>query len=157
MRTASAIELTEEERATLVALSRGKKVSVRLAQRSAIAACLEITRQKAARWRDRYATQGIKGVEMDASPDFLCQQKEGDPKNPPGKACGGHPVESQHHGGGQRVERFDDWLDLEGARFEAAFEPHIQALQRQAVCGKARSHRGALPEPSGTGGGVFLQ
>ena len=117
MRTASAIELTGEERATLVALSRGKKVSVRLAQRSAIvllaaqgeeniaiAACLKITRQKAARWRDRYATQGIKGVEMDASPDFLCQQKEGDPKNPPGKSCGGHPVESQPHGGGHWIE-----------------------------------------------------
>ena len=79
MKTAPAIELTEKERATLVALSRGKKVSVRLAERSAIvllaasgeqsiaiAARLKITRQKVARWRARYATQGIKGIEMDA-------------------------------------------------------------------------------------------
>lgn len=62
-----------------MALSRGKKVSVRLAERSAIvllaaqgqeniaiAARLKITRQKVARWRDRYAAHGIQGIEMDA-------------------------------------------------------------------------------------------
>lgn len=76
---APAIELNGKERATLAALSRGKKVSVRLAERSAsvllaaqgkeniaIATRRKITRQKAARWRDRYATQGMKGIEMDA-------------------------------------------------------------------------------------------
>lgn len=79
MKIAPAIELTEKERETLKALSRGKKVSVRLAERSAIvllaaegkeniaiAARLKVTRQKVARWRDRYAEQGIKGIEMDA-------------------------------------------------------------------------------------------
>ena len=79
MRIAPAIELTEKERATLQGLSRGKKVSVRLAERSAIvllaaqgneniaiAAQLKMTRQKVARWRDRYAKQGVKGIEMDA-------------------------------------------------------------------------------------------
>ncbi len=39
MRKAAPIELTEKERGTLLALSRGKKVSVRLAQRSAIILC----------------------------------------------------------------------------------------------------------------------
>jgi transposase len=79
MRKAAAIELTEQERGTLLALSRGKKVSVRLAQRSAIillaadgqeniaiAASLKITRQRAARWRDRYAAQGLAGIATDA-------------------------------------------------------------------------------------------
>ena len=79
MRTAPEIELAEKERVTLVALSRGKRVSVRLAERSAIillaaqgkeniaiATQLKITRQKVARWRDRYATQGITGIEKDA-------------------------------------------------------------------------------------------
>ena len=79
MKIAPAIELTEKERVTLQGLSRGKKVSVRLAERSAIvllaaegneniaiAAQLKMTRQKVARWRDRYAKQGIKGIEMDA-------------------------------------------------------------------------------------------
>ena len=79
MRTAPVIELTGKERETLEALGRGRKVSVRLAERSAIvllaaegteniviATRLGITRQKAARWRDRYATQGMKGIEMDA-------------------------------------------------------------------------------------------
>ena len=79
MKTAPVIELTEKERETLVALSRGKKVSVRLAERSAIvllaasgeqsiaiAARLKITRQKVARWRARYASAGIQGIERDA-------------------------------------------------------------------------------------------
>jgi transposase len=79
MRRAASIELTEKERATLLALSRAKKVTVRLAQRSAIillaaegleniaiAARLKITRQKVARWRDRYAAQGLAGMVMDA-------------------------------------------------------------------------------------------
>ena len=79
MRKAAAIELTEKKRGVLVALSRGKKVSVRLAPRSAIillaadgqeniaiAARLKITRQRAARWRDRYAAQGLEGIAMDA-------------------------------------------------------------------------------------------
>jgi transposase len=79
MRKAAVIKLTEQERGTLLALSRGKKVSVRLAQRSAIillaaagqeniaiAARLKITRQRAARWRDRYAAQGLAGIATDA-------------------------------------------------------------------------------------------
>ena len=79
MRIAPAIELTDKEREILKALSRGKKVSVRLAERSAIvllaaqgqeniaiAARLKVTRQKVARWRDRYAAQGLKGIETDA-------------------------------------------------------------------------------------------
>jgi transposase len=79
MKIAPAIELTEKEREMLEAFSRGKKVSVRLAERSAIvllaaegneniaiAARLKVTRQKVARWRDRYAGQGIQGIQMDA-------------------------------------------------------------------------------------------
>ena len=62
-----------------MALRRGKKVEVRLAERVAIvllaaegkeniaiAALLKIPRQKAARWRDRYATLGLKGIIKDA-------------------------------------------------------------------------------------------
>ena len=79
MKIAAAIELTVKEEEMLVALSRGKRVSVRLAERSAIvllaaegkeniaiAAELKISRQKVARWRNRYVAQGIKGIEMDA-------------------------------------------------------------------------------------------
>jgi len=79
MKIAAVIELTEKEQEMLVALSRGKRVSVRLAERStivllaakgeetiAIAAQLKITRQKVARWRNRYVAQGIKGIEKDA-------------------------------------------------------------------------------------------
>ena len=79
MRKAAPIELTEKERITLLALSRGKKVSVRLAQRAAIilraadgqeniaiAACLKITRQRVARWRGRYVALGLAGIAQDA-------------------------------------------------------------------------------------------
>lgn len=79
MKIAPAIKLTEQEQATLEGLRRGKKVAVRLAERSAIvllaaegkeniviAAALRMSRQKVARWRDRYAEQGFKGIERDA-------------------------------------------------------------------------------------------
>ena len=79
MRIAEAIALTEKDRETLETLSRGKKVSVRLAERAsivllaaqgkeniAIAAQLKITRQKAGRWRDRYALKGLVGIQKDA-------------------------------------------------------------------------------------------
>jgi transposase len=80
MRRAVTIALTEKERGTLLALSRGKKVAVRPAQRSAIillaadgqenraiAAHLHITRQRVARWRDRYAALGLDGIARDAT------------------------------------------------------------------------------------------
>ena len=73
------MELTEKEREILKARRRGRKVSVRLAERSAIvllaaegmeniaiAARLKLTRHKVARWRDRYAKQRVKGIERDA-------------------------------------------------------------------------------------------
>ena len=79
MRIATEIKLTGKERELLEALSRGKKVSVRLAERSkiillaaqgstdiAIAEQLRMTRQKVARWRKRYARHGIQGIEKDA-------------------------------------------------------------------------------------------
>ena len=80
MRIDQSIELSEVEHKTLEELSRGRKVSVRLAERAkiillaaqgmeniAIAARLKITRQKAGRWRDRYALEKLKGIERDAS------------------------------------------------------------------------------------------
>jgi transposase len=79
MRTAPIIQLTEAERGTLEKLSRGRSVSVRLAQRAAlvlhaaagkrndeIGALLGMSRQKVGRWRARYAELGLAGVEKDA-------------------------------------------------------------------------------------------
>jgi len=72
MRRAVAINLNESERQGLEQLKRGRRVSVRLAERAAIvllaaegrenqdiAAELGITRQKAGRWRRRYVEQGL--------------------------------------------------------------------------------------------------
>lgn len=79
MRRAIEIHLNETERAMLERIKNGKRVSVRLAERAAIvlhaADGLEnreigkrmgITRQKAGRWRLRYAEQGLPGIEKDA-------------------------------------------------------------------------------------------
>jgi transposase len=79
MRKAVAINLSESERQCLEQLQRGRRVPVRLAERAAIvllaadslenqdiAAQLGITRQKAGRWRSRYAEHGLAGIEKDA-------------------------------------------------------------------------------------------
>ena len=71
--------LTDEQREELERLSRGRRVSVRLAQRASIvllaAAGLEnkqigerlgIARQTAGCWRDRYAASGLVGIQKDA-------------------------------------------------------------------------------------------
>ena len=79
MRRATQITLTEHEREMLGQLKRGRRVAVRLAERAAIvlhaadglenqqiAALMGISRQKAGRWRDRYAARGLAGIEKDA-------------------------------------------------------------------------------------------
>jgi transposase len=79
MRVAVEIALSEEEVAGLKRLSKSRSVSVRLAERSriillagtgmtdeAIGKELSITRQKAGRWRKRYAESGIEGISQDA-------------------------------------------------------------------------------------------
>jgi len=79
MRRAISIALDDSERAHLEQLKRGRRVAVRLAERAAIvlyaadglnnheiAAAMNITRQKAGRWRLRYAELGLPGIEKDA-------------------------------------------------------------------------------------------
>ncbi len=79
MRKAITITLDDSDRATLVRLKRSRRVSVRLAERAAIVlhaasgldnqeigALMNITRQKAGRWRLRYAERGLDGIEKDA-------------------------------------------------------------------------------------------
>jgi transposase len=73
------INLAETERKRLESFARGRSTSVRLAERSRIVllaskglenreigARLCITRQKAGRWRSRYARLGMAGIEKDA-------------------------------------------------------------------------------------------
>ena len=79
MKVAKQITLVPEEREILQRLARGGKTSVRLVERARIvlladeghenqeiAAELGMTRQKAGRWRDRYAAHGLAGIEKDA-------------------------------------------------------------------------------------------
>ena len=79
MRRATPIVLNDSDRRHLAQLKRGRRVSVRLAERAAIVlhaadgmenqqigALMNISRQKAGRWRDRYAELGLAGIEKDA-------------------------------------------------------------------------------------------
>jgi transposase len=79
MRRATPITLKPEQREALERLARGRRVPVRLAERAKvvlhaaggmenqqIGQALGISRQKAGRWRDRYAELGLAGIEKDA-------------------------------------------------------------------------------------------
>jgi len=79
MRRAVTITLGASERAQLERLKNGRRVAVRLAERAAIvllaadglenqeiASAMGISRQKAGRWRSRYAARGLEGIEKDA-------------------------------------------------------------------------------------------
>jgi transposase len=78
MRVAPAIELNEQERAELLKLAHSKTASVRLVQRARIvllagdglqnqeiAKLLDAGRVQVSRWRERYATFGLEGIERD--------------------------------------------------------------------------------------------
>ncbi len=79
MRVAVEIVLSDDEVRELSKISKSRSVSVRLAERSRIVLLagkgltneeigdeLGITRQKAGRWRDRYAESGLEGISRDA-------------------------------------------------------------------------------------------
>ena len=79
MRVASSISLTETVVKELGQAANSRSVSVRFAQRARIillasegkqdieiASLLNITRQKAARWRQRYLSSGVEGLKKDA-------------------------------------------------------------------------------------------
>ena len=78
MRVAPKIVLTEEQREGLARWSRGRRTSVRLAQRARIvllaaedyenqeiAADLDVTKRTVGRWRSRFAKSGLAGIERD--------------------------------------------------------------------------------------------
>ena len=79
MRVAKAIALTDQERATLVKWSRGRRTPARLVQRARIilaaadgrenkdiAAELGCTRRTVGTWRNRFAAERVAGIERDA-------------------------------------------------------------------------------------------
>ena len=79
MRVAVEIVLSDDEVVDLSKFSKSRSVSVRLAERSRIVLLagkgmtneeigfeLGITRQKAGRWRKRYAESGVEGIRQDA-------------------------------------------------------------------------------------------
>jgi len=93
MRKARSIVLDADTRKELERLSRSRSESVRLAQRSAIVllaatgldnetigAELEITRQKAGRWRTRFAELGLEGIlkeeQRRGRPPLISQKKK---------------------------------------------------------------------------------
>lgn len=79
MRVAQVIELTDDQRSTLARWSRGRRTPARLVLRAKIvlaaaegcenqeiAAALGCTRRTVGTWRNRFAAQGLAGIEQDA-------------------------------------------------------------------------------------------
>ena len=80
MRTATPISVSPEDRKRLLSYSRGRRVPKRLVERAkivlmaadgehnqVIGATLGLSRPTVQLWRDRFATQGIAGIEKDAA------------------------------------------------------------------------------------------
>ena len=121
MRRAIAISLEESERRCLEQLKRGRRVTVRLAERAAIVLhaadglenqqigkVMGITRQKAGRWRQRYAERGLAGIEKDASRPGRCQATRGGGSQDVARnARGSDALEPFDHGCGDGAERVD--------------------------------------------------
>lgn len=79
MRVAKPVDLTDEERASLIAYASSRRAAARVVERAKIilaaaegtpdieiAEDLRITRQKAARWRKRFLVHRLAGIERDA-------------------------------------------------------------------------------------------
>ena len=149
MRIAVEIALSEDEVAHLNKLSKSRSVSVRLAERSQIILLagagmtneeigdeLGITRQKAGRWRVRYAESGIDGISQDASRPGR-KPKIGSRKvakvikfttQTTREKC--NALEPTSDGREDRHQHVIGGPDMEKSRFEATPGEYVQAIKR---------------------------
>lgn len=148
MRVAVAIELNEEERATLDRYARGRSTPARLVLRAKIvlrtakgmenkdiAAELETLPKTVGLWRRRFAEQRLAGIEKDAPgrgrPATIKAKKVAEivrittQETPPNNA-----LEHAGHGQGGRGERVERASHLARARPQASPHPDVQAEPR---------------------------
>ena len=172
MRAATVIELGDQQRKELVRLSRGQRVSVRLAQRVRIvllaadglqnlqiAAQLGISRFKVSRWRERYATLGLPGIQKDAPRPGRKPKVSADQRRQIVRMTLEEKPANATHWSRDRmaeaatvsastIERIDRWAHLARAWPQAASHQDLQAFQRQTLRGEARRHRGLVSQSS---------
>ena len=153
MRKAPTIKLDIPVRKELERLSRSRSGAVRLAERSRIVllaaggldnqeigAKLDITRQKAGRWRDRFVEDGLGGIEKDASRSgripSIGRRKRARivKKTVEGKPPRRHALEPVLDGQGNRRQRVHGRENLAGSWLEASSGMHFQTVQRQTIC-----------------------
>ena len=119
MRVAPPVVLNNEQRRTLEQWARSRSLPVRQVERAQIillaadgmqdleiAAAVNISNQKAARWRKRFLQKGFPGLEKDASRPGADAHDYGGPdrrrgsENDAGETRQRHPLEYPHHGRG---------------------------------------------------------
>ena len=168
MRRAPTIKLDIPVRKELERLSRSRSVAVRLAERSRIvllaaggldnqeiAAKLDITRQKAGRWRDRFVEDGLGGIEKDASrsgriPSIGRRKRARIVK----KTVEGKPPNATHWSRSLMaratgVSESTCRENLAGSWLEASSGTHLQTFQRQTICREVGGCGRFVSEPSG--------
>lgn len=124
MRVAKPITLSAKERATLTKWSRGRSTPARLVQRAKIilaaaegrqnkdiAAELGCTKRTVGIWRNRFAAEGIAGIEKDAPRPgrrAVVREKKGSgdhSQDDPGDSSSRDTVECENHGEGDGCQQ----------------------------------------------------
>ncbi len=169
MRKAVPVTIDSEQETQLLRLTRSGASPQRLVERAMvvllasegktneqIADALGLTRQKAGRWRDRFATDGMAGI-LEDKPSrgrklvITAKQREAVVRRTIEEVPAGQThwstrtmAEASGLGGNYRPG------DLEKPWSEAPFGPHLQGIQRSKFREQARGHRGSLPQCSRT-------
>src|ERR1700694_1427996 len=114
MRVARPVVLSPEQKEALEQCARARARSVRVVERARIvllaasgkqdkeiAAAVNITAHKAARWRNRFLDLGMTGLEKDAprAQYFRDQGEACNSQDHAGEACECHPLVHPHDGG----------------------------------------------------------
>ena len=120
-----------------------------------IAAKLDITRQKAGRWRDRFVEDGLGGIEKDASrsgriPSIGRRKRARIVK----KTVEGKPPNATHWSRSLMaratgVSESTVGRILAGSWLEASSGTHLQTFQRQTICREVGGCGRFVSEPSG--------
>jgi DNA-binding CsgD family transcriptional regulator len=167
MRVASKITLTGTAMDTLKRLSRSGRTPARVAHRAEIVLLaadglenqeigrrLSITRQKAGRWRERYARSGL-ALDRDGCPTSRpfaehrqSQKGAGREEDFAGAPTRSHPLEPADHVGGRWPQPIQRGAHLARAWVEASLGQDLQAFQRSALCREAGRYHRPVCEPA---------
>jgi transposase len=164
MRVAPPVVLTEDQKRTLQQWARGRSLPARQVERARvvllaaagkqdleIAADVGISNQKAARWRKRFLKLGLAGLEKDAprpgrTPTITSSQVQEVVR----KTTQEKPANATHWS--TRTMALAAGVSEKSVRriwHKHGLKPHLSRTfkiqQRSGICGKAGSHRRALP------------